>query len=90
MELKDCQSFVASVQQIEGKFYVEILGKGLNVEQDLEFEIKKLKEFPSKKDCMEFFTDYSCIDYRFDEDDFIFVSNRWVPIFGRGVDFDES
>ena len=71
MELKDCQSFVASVQEIE-------------------FEVKKLKEFSSIKSCMDFITDYACIDYEFTEDDFIFVNNHWIPVYGRGVDFNED
>jgi hypothetical protein len=41
---------------------------------------------------MDFFTNFTDTDYKFDEDDFLFVSDRYIPInyFGCGVDFDED
>ena len=90
--LLDCHSHVASVELKDSKPYVVILGSGYDSNQDLEFEIKASKEFESKQACMDFFTNFADTDYKFDEDDFLFVSDRYIPInyFGCGVDFDED
>lgn len=91
-KLEDCHSFVASVELRGNKPFVVVLGSGYDGNQDLEFEIKASKEFESEKVCMDFFTNFTDTDYKFDEDDFLFVSDRYIPIdyFGCGVDFDED
>jgi len=90
--LEDCLSFKASVEEENGKFYVIVLGKGRSCDRFCEFEVEKKKEFESKQACMDFFTNFSDTDYKFDEDDFLFVSDRFISIdyFGCGVDFDED
>lgn len=91
-KLEDCHSFVASVELRGNKPFVVVLGGGYDGNQDLEFEIKASKEFESEQACMDFFTNFTDTDYKFDEDDFLFVSDRYIPInyFGCGVDFDED
>lgn len=90
--LDDCQSFVASVEKKDGSVYVLVLGKGYDNNQDLEFEIKKKKRFKNKQACMDFLTNQTDYDYKFNEDDFEFASHRYFQIdyFGCGVVFDED
>lgn len=91
-KLENCHSFVASVELRDNKPFVLLWGRGYDINQDLEFDVKVSKEFESKQACMDFFNNFTDTNYKFDEDDFLFVSDRCIPInyFGCGVDFDED
>ena len=91
-KLEDCSIFKASVEEVNGKVYVVVLGKGSKSGTMLEFEVEKKKEFESKQACMDFLTNQTDYGYTFADDDFVFASHRYFPIdyFGSGVDFDED
>lgn len=90
--LIDCFNFKASVRRCSGSVYVVVFGYGYDNEKDLEYIVERVKKFDSEKSCMDFFNISTDLSYNFVEDDFLFVSDRFIPIdyFNCGVDFDEG
>lgn len=92
VKLVDCVSFSASVEDFNSKFYVIVSGLKSFDGCEVDNRIVRQKDFGSKKACMDFIAKWSNTDYKFDEDDFNFVSHRYIPIdyLRCGVDFDED
>lgn len=89
--LSDCFNFKATVREYGSSFYVVVVGIGYDNENHLEYSVQRMRKFDSKKSCMDFFNKSVDSGYEFVESDFLFVSDRMIPInyFDCGVDFDE-